>query len=159
MLYYIIDGYNLINSLPLLKNKSSLEEKRRSLINLISKYKLTGSPHNKVMIVFDGKDEFTRFQKVFDFEVVFTNNKEKADDFIIKKVEESKNPRIIIVVSDDRELCFKVKRRRALTLSVKDFFAPLFRKDEKRVPDKFMLSPKQIKMINQELKRLWLRED
>ncbi len=154
MLYYIIDGYNLINSLPFLKNKSSLEEKRHNLVDLISRYRLTGSSNNKTMIVFDGKEECENKQKVFGFEIIFTEG--SADEFIIRTVENHKNPKIVVVVSDDRQICVKAKRLGAKILSTKDFFTPLFRKKEEKVLDKFMLKPKQIEMINQELKKIWL---
>ena len=155
MLYYLLDGYNILNQLPRLINYK-IKEERRSLINFIEKYSPEGK--NGLLIVFDGygteKSGYSKIKIVFSRDI-------SADDFIVKflsRVEKKKQYR---VVTDDRELGFRVKSLGSSVLKVKDFILPAWNKKKKpRLRQEEKISPfsKEAELIRKELEELWLKK-
>lgn len=83
--YLFVDGYNIINSWPELKDLSniSLETARNKLIQMMSEYQAyTGI---KVIVVFDAhlvKGSNEKKEMISGIEVVYTKERETADHYI-----------------------------------------------------------------------------
>lgn len=155
-LHYILDGYNIIKQLPE-HNKKKLHSSRGALISFIEAKHPQGSRKNKVTIVFDGKEDVFGEDASASAEIIFTKN-ESADDKIKRMVERAKNPKEIVVVTDDREIIFFVKYCGARSMKVKEFLSPAGPKtpikeidDEKHIPAEVQYH------INEELKKIWLK--
>ncbi len=153
-LHYILDGYNIIHEMPSLL-KVSLEKARQGLVNYLQTYQPQGSLRNEITIVFDGSpDVITPFPtKEHHIHIIFTT-KSSADEKIIKIVENSKNPRNIIVITNDREIKETVRALNAQTLSPKAFLQPK-KKIIKLKYAKPFPETEQGKEITQELMNLW----
>lgn len=121
---------------------------------------MTGSLKNKITIVFDGYPH-TDAQTLDDrtLRVIFSR-RVSADEKIKMLVEETANPKNIIVVSDDREIKYTVNYLGAHALGVDEFFAAKeksrnIKKDELIKPE---LNYSQVQKINEELSRIWLKD-
>ncbi|MCK4352123.1 NYN domain-containing protein [candidate division WOR-3 bacterium] len=134
MIHYILDGYNilhaLIHTLPYFytKNFKNLQKERGKLVKYIQTEKPQG--RNKVTVVFDGdpdvldypqKTYSARLPFVGQVEVIFAHTM-SADDYIVRLIEKSENPKIIIVVTSDNGLRERVKLLNAKVLGIKAFF-------------------------------------
>lgn len=157
-LQYIIDGYNVIRhqafSHPL-KTKNS----RRSLIEFIRFEKPCGSAKNSCLVVFDGYPEAWNVRESDDYVQVIFSGEESADERIKRIIEKSGNPRIVTVVSDDKEIKFFAKAQAANWLSVEEF---LLRKKNVKIIDKNDsnkpgLTFQEMDQINKEFKQKWLK--
>lgn len=153
-LHYILDGYNIIKQIPALKLKS-LKSTRDILIQFIEKYKPQGSPSNKITVVFDGDKNVLPYAQQSSFNVFFSRG-ESADDKIRKLVGQDKNPKNVVVVTDDRELKFLVRSLGAQVMSVDDFLNKA-KKDSAPAMDEKHLSYSAEDRITKELKKIWLR--
>lgn len=167
-LHYILDGYNIIKQSDFLSHKL-LKDARRDLIRFITDKKPCGSVNNKVTIVFDGADCNFPFSRNDNkrVEVLFTQplrpgagftHNHSADERIKKMVGDSKNPKSIVVVSDDREIQFFIKSCGARSMGVAEFLrkgmpSP---KHAKELP-KTELTSSQVAKINRELAKTWLK--
>ncbi len=152
MLWYIIDGWNLVNKIKEVKLSPSPSE---ALITYIRVNKLTGSRNNKVSIVFDGRCSFTR---VFsEFEIIYSEEK-SADDVIKEMVSKAKQKKIIVVVSDDRSIVEAIKRAGANSLSTGDFLDKRKKKQSKSESIGKDISYSLQREITEELKKIWLKE-
>src|SRR3990167_8989179 len=100
MLVYIIDGYNLTHKIAALKKSAAPQ---RDLITYIQKNRLTGSPNNKVIIVFDGNLDAS-LRREFGFCELIGSADKSADEVIKKKVLTLKPRSEVVVVTDDREI-------------------------------------------------------
>jgi len=160
-LVYFIDGYNVINNKEFLRQAGrSSQDKRAGLLNLIKTSRLTGSPNNRAVLVFDGyvsTDDAILSHKGA-VEIIFSK-KESADDKIRKLLDGCVNPKIAIVVSDDKEVMFFAKIKGAKAVSVEDFLKIKAAKENKKrdsqIEDSKVDYSQQAK-INQELKKVWL---
>lgn len=95
-----------------------------------------------------------------DITVIFSR-KVSADEKINLLIEETSNRKIIIVVSDDREIQYSAKSLGAQVLGVDEFFAAAQNRTvntRKNEPAKSELNFSQMQKINEELRRLWLKE-
>ena len=153
MLWYIIDGWNLIHKISQIKNQPY---PREALISFIKKHRLTGSINNKVTIVFDGRVNLTDIQREKEFQIIFSQDR-TADEVIGLKVKSHENKKQIIVVSDDREVISHVKNQGASSLRVKDF---LVRVKNKRVDfnDSKIISYSLQREITEDLRKKWLKD-
>ncbi len=155
-IHYILDGYNIIKQLPE-QNKKALHSSRNALIRFIEDKHPQGSRKNKVTIVFDGKDDVLPYSIQTSVEIIFTRN-ESADDKIKRIVERAKNPKEIIVVTDDREIIFFVKHCGAKSVKVPEFLAPKEPKTHSKDTDDEKHIPAEVQHhINEELKKIWLK--
>jgi predicted RNA-binding protein with PIN domain len=158
-LHYILDGYNIIKNSSF-KRIKKLKDQRVALLMMLKEKKSYLGKKSKITVVFDGKkDNFDiSYRKDEDIEIVFTHN-ESADDWIKDKVKSLKDVKDTVVVSDDKEIIFFVKSYVKSYMGVEEFmekFSP-----SKAKPDDFIkpeLSYKEILEINEELKRIWIKE-
>ncbi|OQX88054.1 MAG: hypothetical protein B6D55_01365 [Candidatus Omnitrophica bacterium 4484_70.2] len=144
MLWYIIDGWNLLNKIEDIKNK-----KYHTLISYIKSHNLTGSKNNKVTVVFDG---FFLPEKDDRFQIIFSREK-SADEVIEVLVERSKNRKQIIVVTDDLEIIRRIKLLGAGYRKTKEFLAK--RKKRKKEEETKKISYSLQREITEELKKIW----
>lgn len=127
------------------------------MLEFIRTNKLTGSPKNRVIVVFDGFIPSPELRgPIFDIEIRYSNN-ESADSCIRKLLERSSSPKNIIVVSDDREIIFFTKSCRARAMAIEEFAGerPSKKARGEDTPEP-QLNYSQIARINQELKKRWL---
>jgi uncharacterized protein len=111
MPHLIIDGYNYINRIRTspADRGSSLDMLRRSLLDRVAQYKrLKGI---KITVVFDAYNSFFPGRQRENYkgvEVVYSGEKETADDVIIGWIREKRTG--IIAVSSDRAIIDEAKR-------------------------------------------------
>lgn len=157
MLLYIIDGFNLVHKIPSIKNS---DIPQLELIRHIKKHKLTGSPNNKVIVIFDGSFQLQARNEA-EFEVLFSGEV-SADDLIKAKIDKIKNSKYpmseVIVVSDDRELRDYAKKQGAVSQRAGDFLS-LSREDSKGKEASKDISYTLQKEITDEMRRIWLKEE
>ena len=158
-LQYIIDGYNLINH-PLFGRRSNkkIKNQRLALLDLIRSARLSGSPKNKVIVVFDGypglEEDYISNAAI---SVVFSRS-QTADERIKKITEKFANPKNTITVSDDKELRLCIRSLKGKVLGVEEFICSKeIPAEDKDNEIKVELNFSQKDRINQELKKLWLR--
>ena len=163
-LHFLIDGYNIIQQIPLLAQKA-LEDGRQGLINLIEDYRPQGSLNNSVTIIFDGKAGMYGDIHQSGFVKVIFAIGESADDKIIQLVSESKNSKQVVVVTDDRDIQYHIRALGAKVLKVKEFIGKVrpFKESVGRKniqgtrKDSTKLIPKTLEHeITSEFERIWL---
>lgn len=153
-LHYILDGYNITNKLF---NSNSLEKSRDKLIHHIRNKRPQGSLRNEVIVVFDGNPEVIGYSmNVRPVEVIFAH-KLSADDYIIRLIQKSSNPKNIIVVTDDNGIKERAKLLNARSSAVNGFF---FKQNKNRSSPRGLSekpSPwsQEAKEIEEELKKLY----
>ena len=162
-LQYIIDGYNLINHPHFVRRSNKkIKNQRLALLELIKSGRLTGSPKNKVIVVFDGYPDSNDSQEAgyaFDstVSVVFSRSL-TADERIKIITEKFANPKNTITVSDDKELRLCIRSIKGRVLGVEEFICSKEAPRESRDDEiKAELSFSQKDRIDQELKKLWLK--
>jgi len=158
-LQYIIDAYNIINH-PQFSPSSKGSGVQASLVEFIRTNRLTGSRKNKVIIVFDGYPKSGQDIPEEPGILCLFSRMIEADEEIKKLVEESAQPRNIVVVSDDRQVQLASRLLAAQTCGVKEFICG---KKNKRMPgpsseevDDNKISYSKMQKINAELKKRWL---
>lgn len=159
-LQFIIDGYNIIHH-PIVTRHTpkKVKDSRITLLDFIKTNRLCGSPKNKITVVFDGYSDLSGSREGLDVINVVFSRKETADAKIKRMVEESGNPKNIVVVSDDKEIKFLVKSLGAQWVSVEEFISRKVKpKDKKEDLLESELTYSQINQINRELRKIWLKE-
>ena len=163
-LHYIIDGYNVIKQVPAWSN-CELKEARDSFLKFIQINKIAGSVRNKITVVFDGKNNYAfssssrvQLSRESVIDIVFSKSI-TADEQIIEIIKLIKNPRNVVLVSDDKQLRISGRSYGAQLMSVADFLKR-GRQDKTKVCDsgKCGLSAHQARKITQELEKIWLKE-
>ena len=181
-LHYLLDGYNIINQVPLWA-KGGLQDGRQALLNWITMSHPHGSSRNAVTVVFDGSTEhFGRSIANMSgpdcsgnrgggtgsagARVVFTQG-ESADDYIKRVVETAAQKKKYVVVSDDKGIKLYVRALGAAVLSVREFASGLFKgparssrtagRTSSGEKSKYV-SLAQAQKINQELEKIWLKD-
>ena len=168
-LHYIIDGYNLINHPLFAQVSKKSPDSRLALLEFISIKKPCGSPKNKVSLVFDGypPDIYKTRYAYPGIDVIFSKSL-TADEKIKAMLEKALNCRVIVVVSDDKEIKFFARATGARATGIEEFInsavpdiTALDRKKNFKTPKSESLKPEltyvQINKINKELKNLWLK--
>lgn len=89
---------------------------------------------------------------------IFFSKGEDADSCIKNLVVNSANPKTIVVVSDDRELQFSVKRSGARIMPVKEFLAKGKYFKAINLDNDRELSFYKANKITSELKNFWLKD-
>lgn len=118
----VIDGYNLLKAIfP--KEKGRLDKQRRRLISQLGFYKNQRRETIKqIVLVFDGGLVGRATREIRDgIVVVFSGQKQNADDWIVDYVERNKEKELMLV-SRDRELIQKCKKHNVEVLKVFDFY-------------------------------------
>lgn len=162
-LSYIIDGYNVIKQVSFLTGKK-LRSGREGLVRFIERYSPHGSKRNDVTIVFDGKADVCSPRFESHVNMIFSRG-ESADDKIKKMVERAKNPKRIVVVSDDKAIMFYCRSIGAKVSSVKEFIgnSNIAKKEtqdykQKDYQEKHELDSNIASKITEDLKNIWLKE-
>ena len=149
MLWYIIDGWNLLKNIEEIKDKDY-----KALVDYIKRYNLTGSRNNKVTIVFDGKFAFLK-DSYFD---IICSGKKTADEVIENLVERTKNRKQIVVISNDLELVHRIRLLGANYKKVKDFLSRKKKRERKKKESDKNISYSLQREITEELKNIWLKK-
>ncbi|MCX5812193.1 MAG: NYN domain-containing protein [Proteobacteria bacterium] len=118
MPHLIIDGYNYINRIRTSPagEGSNLDMLRRSILERFGQYKRIKGV--KITVVFDAYNSFSTGRQRENYkgiDVVYSREKETADDVIIGWIREKRAG--IIVVSSDREIIDEAKRHGAAFLT------------------------------------------
>ena len=158
-IHYIIDGYNVIKQVPYLTEKK-LKEGRDNFIKFLENARPQGSMNNEVTVVFDGQGQIYTPLPFSGIKIIFSY-RETADDKIKKMVKNSSNRRRIIVVSDDKEIKFFIRKLGAQSSSVKKFLSKV--KDKPFIipsggRDKLELMSEEAQEITKELENIWDRK-
>jgi len=156
-LQFVIDGYNIIKHPKFTRTNKKIEDARFALLEFIREKKLSGSPKNKVSVVFDGYPDSRHPGYNSKFEAIFTK-KESADERIRRIVEYSGSPKNIVVVSDDREIKYFCRSFGARILGVEEFITRSEKSQPKDDSSKPELTYSQMHKINEELRKIWLKE-
>lgn len=116
-LHYLIDGYNLLYALKEIP-PGTLQQKRETLLAWLQRTRPQGN--NRMTVVFDSRNGLGDRFNEGDLEVIFTTG-ETADDKISAMVREVKNPRTVVVVSNDRGIQTLVRGTGAVFMLVEEF--------------------------------------
>ena len=150
MQIYFIDGYNLIYKVRELENSS---RHYYDLVMYIKAHNLTGSKNNKVVVFFDGKSDELFSER--EFEIVYSGY-QTADEMIKKRIENTKNKKQIVVVSDDREIRDFAKSEGAISTRTSEFLAKA-KKEAKRAQAN-PVSDVHMREITAELEKIWVKK-
>ncbi len=158
-LHYIIDGYNVIKQVDFLTGRK-LQDGREGLVRFIERYHPHGSVKNEVTLVFDGKPQISSPAMNTSVRVIFSQH-ESADDKIKYIVEHSRNPKRIVVVSDDKQIIFYCRSLGAQIKSVKEFLVKEISRHKGSKIDEDEEKPELdsavAAFITEQLKKLWIR--
>ncbi|MDP2940310.1 MAG: NYN domain-containing protein [Candidatus Omnitrophota bacterium] len=154
--HFILDGYNIVKQTKFI-NSTTLKAGREGLLSFIENYHPQGSFKNKVTIVFDGKKDINIKLCSSIPEVIFTKG-ETADAYIKRIVEKVAFPKNVVVVTNDRELEFFVRRSGAKIMSVNEFLLKAKINKSKDLEQTLELPSYVSDKITSELKQLWLKD-
>jgi predicted RNA-binding protein with PIN domain len=158
-LQYLIDGYNLVHHPLFSQGRRKSADIRAALVTFIRSHRLTGSHKNRVTVVFDGWPPEGGFYRQAANEEIIFSRADSADNKIKKILQESSQPKNMIVVSDDRQVRDFSRLSGAMVIGTGEFFAPAQRL--KSIINSDSLSPEltqqEMQQINRELSRLWLK--
>lgn len=166
--HFLVDGYNVIHKVPELVPQAGklLEDSRDGLIRFIVEQRPHGSLRNSITVVFDGSESVCALPVPGEVRVLFSRG-ETADDLIKRLIEESANPREMVLVSDDRDLQFHARAHAVDVWGVERFVlqglkdTPMAReKKARRAASKTegkVISEVFKDRVNRELERIWCR--
>lgn len=102
--YLFVDGYNIINAWGNLKDKSkiSLEVARDELIDVLAEYQSFSGI--KIIVVFDAhmvRGNNGKKDKIKNIEIVYTREKETADHYIERRLDDIGRTEIVRVATSD----------------------------------------------------------
>jgi len=161
-LRYIIDGYNVVKKSQAWKDKN-LEEARDLFLRFLQTNKISQSLRNNITVVFDALHNPGNYvlnedkKKYGNIKIIFSRSKD-ADGVIVEMVDRMPNPKNAVVITDDRQLGYRVRAQGALWVGVDEFL----RKKEKKLDhksDNIKLLPSLERKITEELSRFWLKEE
>lgn len=150
-LHFFIDGYNFIQSNHAL-TRGTLDQQRERMLGWMESERPQGG--NRVTVVFDGKPgRGWKGWKSGVIRVIFSEEKD-ADTVIKDSVDEMRNARDAVVVTDDRAIQKWVKGAGAKVIPCRDFFHG---RGSRSVPsnEDRVLDADLARRINDELKRIW----
>lgn len=121
----IIDGYNLIASTNILKErKDALSKNCKYLIDLLVQYNSFKKFH--IIVIFDGWQygyPIETSEDIKGIKVIYSKRGEKADEVIKKMASKLKDS--CLVVSSDREIVDYVEKAGSNSISAKEFASRL----------------------------------
>lgn len=121
-----VDGYNVINSWPNLKQKKdfSFEDARQTLIDILHNYGVFKAC--RIIVVFDAHKVTGSIEKKEEvnkhISVIFTKDGETADNYIEKKVNALGRKHEIVVVTSDSLEQQTIFQRGAVRMSSLEFY-------------------------------------
>ncbi|MFH1825244.1 MAG: NYN domain-containing protein [Candidatus Firestonebacteria bacterium] len=127
-MWLIIDGYNVIKSTKFLDDFkfNELKNQREKFIFLMGNYRF--KTNHKITIVFDGSkssQEFVNKENVNGLEVIYSKSGQIADELIKNIVENSTNPKDILVVSSDKSVSHYARMLGASTSNSEELYSKL----------------------------------
>jgi len=146
--HYLIDGYNLLYSLPELP-PGNWEAKRSRLLERLAAEKPFGN--NRATVVFDSREGAGNQSRLGDIAIVFTAG-QTADEWISGHVRRTANPRIVVVVTDDQGLRRLIRGTGAKGLGTAEFW----RQARPSPRDAVRELPIETDSITEELRKKWL---
>jgi predicted RNA-binding protein with PIN domain len=128
----IIDAWNVIWKMPALAEliPERLGQVRSQFNMIIKNYYYNKNVIYK--IIYDGQPLIYSHTKKDNPNVSFSRNPEKADDLIIKYVNNQSNPAQWTVITSDRYLAHRVKNSGAYIASAESFLSKIKKFEEKR---------------------------
>lgn len=154
MLIYLIDGNNLYYSIPKICDSP---KPRRALIDFIRANRITGSPRNGVIIVFDGYESDEVFGEN-EYKIIYGKNR-SADDAIKDFLARAKNKKQIVVVSDDHSVILSARGEGAKVMKTAEFAglgkAKKTKKAKKNYDEDY--DEEKRKKITDELEAIWVK--
>ena len=128
MIHYIIDGNNLIGRI---KSLSQLQKKdkqgsREKLVHLLNRY--FAGKKIKLSLHFDG---FQNLALAVSKGRIYYSEKNSSDNLIRKEIDNSKNPKLIILVTSDRSLMNYGKANSCTVISSDEFYKEIEKSFEK----------------------------
>ncbi len=129
-MHYLVDAYNLLFRIQ--KKIPQLENCRKLLIEQINES--ADRLGLIITLVFDGAEEHLPHAMRAHFDaiaLVYTPERQTADEYIIQEVIDARHPGQITVVSNDRELVQKCRLHKAQTQTIEAFFAMLIKREKK----------------------------
>lgn len=129
---YLIDGYNLLFALEL--EPHPIEYSREALIEVLIED--LNKLHMRATILFDsGTTHLGSIPHLHDrngIEVVFSPHGMCADRYILELIEGTKNPKDVVVVTDDAELRASSQALHAKSLMCEPFLQKMRHKNRKK---------------------------
>lgn len=151
----IVDGYNVLMQMGL--KEKTLEGRRKHFVNMLNqRHKM----FDGIVVVFDGKEEVDDYfrRENLNTRVVYAKN-ESADDYIKSMIEKSKNPKTIVLATDDREIKDFAKMHGCQLISSYNLISkisPHPKQPPKPLENKdVFLESEKGKAITEELKKKW----
>jgi predicted RNA-binding protein with PIN domain len=157
-LHYLLDGYNILKQIPAFRDLP-LEDGRRGFLRWIENTRPQGSWNNQVTVVFDGHPDYFGAVSQGEIRVIFSDGC-TADDKIKLMVEEDRDQKNCVVVSNDKDIFIYARSLGARVMSVEVFTRSKQQGTGGR-PDpggKYIPLSRQEK-INKELRSFWLKEE
>ena len=154
---YLIDGYNLL--FRIVHASDDLQTQRKKIIDELSLkmqfLELKGS------LIFDAHYQYGEATQITSshLDVHFTAKGQTADDYILEIIKNDKSPSQLTVITSDKKLSWRARRKLAKSESVEDFIKWLTKRfrtrlrREKQPPRKIEPKPEQLK-IKPQLKAL-----
>ncbi|HZU38431.1 MAG TPA: NYN domain-containing protein [Gemmataceae bacterium] len=133
---YLIDGYNLLHALGLLRSRvgpHGLEKARLRLLGYLSG--AYGPAATAVTVVFDAHDAPPGIEQQHDYQGVhvrFAVDVPEADDLIEQLIRHDAAPRQLTVVSDDHRVQKAARRRHCQVVGCLDYMEELDRSRRSR---------------------------
>jgi len=120
----LIDGMNLLYKFPDLEGlmyEGRLEDARKGLLGILREYRAIKKEH--IRVVFDGRrkpGDTTRTETLGRIEICYSHD--LSADYIIKEyVKHDANPRMITVVTSDKDILFYVNRFKTRNITSEKF--------------------------------------
>lgn len=164
----ILDGYNVIHKAPELRARlnESLLSAREALIQRCAAWCRERGDVSRFCVVFDGDASVPEegVRPAPGVQVIYSRNRETADERIRDLLREERPDCTFTVVSNDRYVMTQAREAKAAVWSVEEFCATLFRirrsGDQTGGPEasgsgKAGLTPAEEKSITDSLRRQW----
>ena len=113
---FVIDAFNLIHSIG---NMCDSPTPHADLLHYIDAHRLTGSPNNRAVIVFDGFEPSNQLL-ASPYSILFSDD-DTADEVIKRWIERAEHRATVVVVSDDREISLCARGEGAIAMGTKAF--------------------------------------
>lgn len=149
--HFVIDGYNVLYAMAEIP-AGTWQQKREKFLEFLRQRRPQGK--NRLTIVFDSREGIGDQSQQGDIRIIFTSG-ETADDRISALVRQARNPREVVVVSNDRGLRTLVRGTGVKFLSATEFLMETSPRPRPPADVEPLRSPDADK-INEEFKKKWL---
>ena len=122
-LHYLLDGYNILHQMPLLKPQK-IEDERLNFVRQIEGNRPQGSLSNGIAMVFDGYGNADERLISPTVKVIYSQGR-SADETIKGMVSSAGNKKTIIVVTNDRAIQYAVRAEGAKVCRVDEFLGKM----------------------------------